>query len=123
MADAQPAGPRGRPGLVSSAASTFGTSVAVAALSLVNVLIVARALGPVGRGDVAFLTTIAYLTSQLALFGVEQANVNFASSDRGATRALATNSVLFALAFGGLAVALVAGLIAVFPSVGGQVDP
>jgi O-antigen/teichoic acid export membrane protein len=111
-----------RPSLAFSTLTTLGTSLAVAVLSLVNVLIIARALGPVGRGDVAFLTTIAYLVSQLALCGVEQANVNIASSDRTATRALATNSALLALAFGALAVAAVAGLIAIFPSVGGQVD-
>jgi O-antigen/teichoic acid export membrane protein len=47
------------PSFVSSALFTFGTQIAVAVLSLVNVLIVARALGPTGRGQIALLTTIA----------------------------------------------------------------
>ena len=73
-----------------SMASTFGTQIAIAVLSLVNVLLVARTLGPTGRGDVAFLTTIAYFTSQLALLGVSQGNVNFASSDTTSRAARAT---------------------------------
>jgi O-antigen/teichoic acid export membrane protein len=109
-----------RPALASSAFATFGTSMAVAALSLANVLIVARALGPVGRGEIAFLTTIAYLPSQLFLAGVEQANINLAGSEPETRPALATNSAILALGFGLLAAASVAGLIAAFPSVGGD---
>jgi O-antigen/teichoic acid export membrane protein len=121
MADRAETGRR-RPSLSTSALTTFGTSIAVAVLSLVNVLIVARALGPTGRGNVAFLTTIAYLISQLALLGVEQANVNLASGEPGTRRALATNSIILAVVFGVAAVAAVAGVIAVFPSVGGEAD-
>jgi O-antigen/teichoic acid export membrane protein len=109
-----------RQSLASAALATFGTSVAVAVVSLLNVLIVARALGPVGRGNVAFLTTIAYLTSQLALLGIEQANVNLASSEPKARAALATNSLIFSVVFGALAIAVLAGLIAVVPAVGGE---
>jgi O-antigen/teichoic acid export membrane protein len=116
---AEPA-PLSRPSLLSSALATFGTQLLVAILSLVNVLIVARALGPVGRGDVAFLTTIAYLTSQIALLGIGQANVNLGSSEPHTRAALASNSLLLSLVFGTLAAALVAGLIALFPAVGGE---
>lgn len=124
MAEQQPADDIGvrRPSLTSSALATFGTSLAVAVVSLINVLIVARALGPAGRGNVAFLTTIAYITSQLALLGVEQANINLASSEPKARPALATNSAVFSVVFGGLAVATLAGLIAIFPAVGGHTD-
>ena len=38
---------------------TFGTSIAIALLSFVNVFVVARSLGPTGRGEVAFLMTAA----------------------------------------------------------------
>ena len=112
--------PPRRPTLVSSAVATFGTSIGVAALSLLNVLIVARALGPVGRGDIALLTTISYLPAQLFLVGVEQANVNLASSEPEARPALATNSIILAVVFGALAIGAVAGLIAVVPSAGGD---
>ena len=58
--------------------TTYGTNLAVALLSFVSVLITARALGAVGRGDIAFLTTVAFLTAQLSTLGVAQANANFA---------------------------------------------
>lgn len=108
------------PSLLSSAAFTFGTQVAVALLSLVNVLIVARALGPAGRGQVALLTTITYLTSQISLFGVEQANVNLAGNHPKMRPMLATNSFFFSIVFGGAAIGFVSGLIAIFPVVGGS---
>jgi len=105
--------------LMSSAVFTFGTSITVAVLSLVNVLIVARTLGATGRGQVALLSAIAYLTSQISLFGVEQANVNFAGTQPELRPKLATNSFLFSIVFGGAAICFVAGLVAVFPDVGG----
>ena len=49
---------------------TYGQQVAGAALGLVNVLIVSRALGPDGRGQVAFVLTMAMLVSQLSNLGV-----------------------------------------------------
>jgi O-antigen/teichoic acid export membrane protein len=91
----------------------------VAALSLVNVLIVARTLGPSGRGQVTLLMTIAYLSSQMALFGVEQANVNFAGIRPQSRPSLATNSFVLALLFGSCAIGFLAALIAIFPGVGG----
>jgi O-antigen/teichoic acid export membrane protein len=109
-----------RPSFFSAAASTYATNVAVAVLSLVNVVIVARTLGPTGRGGVAFLTAIAWFTSNMATFGIQEANANLAGAEPGSRRSLATNSVLLALFFGlGAAVFLVA-LIAVFPGVAGD---
>ena len=49
----------------SAAAATFATNMVAAALSLANVLITARQLGPSGRGELAFLTTVAMLTAAL----------------------------------------------------------
>ncbi|WP_131786256.1 oligosaccharide flippase family protein [Protofrankia symbiont of Coriaria ruscifolia] len=112
-------GPR-HPTFVSSALATWGTQLVVAVLSLANVLIVARTLGATGRGDVAFLTVIAYVVSQLSLLGVEQANVNFASAEPELRPALATNSVLLALLLGTIAAGAVSGLIAIFPRIGGH---
>jgi O-antigen/teichoic acid export membrane protein len=112
-----------RPPLAVSALGTYGTNLAVAVLSFTNVLVVARSLGPTGRGDVAFLTTIAFLSAALATFGVHQANVNFAGRRPTLRPSLATNSLLLALILGGLAIATVAGLVALFPGVGGGVDP
>jgi O-antigen/teichoic acid export membrane protein len=97
---------------------TYGANVGVAALSLVNVLIVARALGPEGRGEVVFLTTVAVLTSALATLGVQQGIVNLASADPQLRRSLATNALVLAGVFGVIAMVCVGALIAVFPAVG-----
>jgi O-antigen/teichoic acid export membrane protein len=110
------------PSFTRSAALTYGSQLAGAFLSLFSVLIVARALGADGRGHVAFVTAITFLTANLVTLGVQEANGNFAASNPLARRALATNSVLLSLALGlGAALAL-SGLIAVFPAVGGETD-
>ncbi|MGH2763802.1 MAG: oligosaccharide flippase family protein [Thermoleophilaceae bacterium] len=101
---------------------TYATYVAVALLSLVNVLVIARALGPTGRGDVAFLTTIGGLTTQMSLMGFEQAAMNFAGRDPRLTPALASTSLLLAGALGATAAGVVALLVALFPGVAGDAD-
>lgn len=111
-----------RPRLRRSFTLTYAASVLAAALSLVNALIVARALGPAGRGEVTFLTTMAMITSQLSSLGVEEAAGNIAGARAHARPALATNALVLSFVFGMLAVAVVAVLIAIFPAVGGDVS-
>lgn len=111
--------PAQRPSFLTSALATYATNVAVAALSLVNVLITAWALGAAGRGEVAFLTTVSYLTSQLASMGIHQAGVNFAGREPKLTPALVGTSVALSAALGGAAVAIVAAAVAIVPAVGG----
>jgi O-antigen/teichoic acid export membrane protein len=108
-----------RPSFSAAAALMYGTNVAVAVLSLANVLITARILGPSGRGDIALLTTIAMLTANLSAFGIHEANANIGGAEPERRRALATNSVLVALVFGGIAAGVVALLVGAFPSLGG----
>jgi O-antigen/teichoic acid export membrane protein len=93
--------------------------VAVAGLSFASVLITSRALGADGRGEVAFLTTIAYLTAQLATLGIPQANVNLAGREPHRSPRLAGTSVVLAGALGAAAAGIVALLITVFPAAGG----
>jgi O-antigen/teichoic acid export membrane protein len=112
-----------RPSFARSAALTYGSQVTAAFLGLLNVLIIARALGPEGRGSVAFLTAIAWLTASLATLGVQEANANLAAAEPRTRRALATNSVLFALGLGGAMFAALYALIAIFPGVAGESEP
>ena len=121
-ASEQPPGPE-RPRFAAAALTTLATRMAVAALSFASILIVARTLGPTGRGEVALLTTIAMVSSQLARLGVEEANINVAGTEPANRPALATNSVVLALAAGGGCAGLLAAVIAVFPAVGGGADP
>lgn len=122
MPDRSPdAAPRSSP--VRAAALTYGANVAGAVLSLLSVLIIARALGAEGRGNVAYLTALAWFTASMATVGLQEANANFAASDPAARRALATNSVVLSLVFGGAAIAILAALTAVVPAVAGEADP
>jgi O-antigen/teichoic acid export membrane protein/O-antigen ligase len=107
--------------LIRAALGSFGTNVLTAVLSLVQVLIVARVLGPSGRGQVAFLIAVATLTGQLASLGMQEANVNLAASDPSLRRSLATNSLIASLMLGTAGALVVAALVQVVPAVGGHV--
>ncbi len=110
----------GPPRFASADLATYGTRLAVAALSFGSILIVARSLGPEGRGEVALLTAIATLSSQLAVLGVDEANVNMASTDESRRPSLASNSIILAALFGGLAIAVLVPLFELFPGIGGD---
>src|SRR5215208_3395499 len=112
-----------RKSFTATAAATFGTNVGVAVISLLNVLITARILGPGGRGELALLTTITILTASLAAFGLYEANANIGAREPGKRGALAANSLVLALGLGGAAAVLVAALVVVFPALGGGTDP
>ncbi|MGI9658217.1 MAG: oligosaccharide flippase family protein [Gaiellaceae bacterium] len=105
-----------------AAMATYGTHVAVSVLSLVSVLIVARVLGASGRGEVAFLITIATLSSQFALLGIPDANGNLASARPELRPQLATNSLFFAAIFGVGAAAIVGALADLIPGLTGELD-
>jgi O-antigen/teichoic acid export membrane protein len=113
---------RGRPGFARSATTTYLTNLAVAVISLANVIITARYLGATGRGDIALLTTVSGLTSTIALLGVEQATVNIAGRNPGVRPALATNALILAAGLGTLGSLLLAGLLVALPGLRGDVD-
>lgn len=109
-----------RPPFGRSATLTFGTNLAVASLSLVSVLITSRVLGAEGRGQIAFLTTVGFLTAQLSTIGVQEAIVNLAGRRPALSSTLAGNSLVLSLVFGGAAAAAVALLFAAVPAAGGE---
>lgn len=110
---------RDRPPLLRAAATTYATRVTFAVLSFVSVLITARVLGAEGRGGVAFVMTLGYITSQLATFGIFQADANLAAREPHLTRSLAGTSVGLSALFGLTAAAVVGLLIVAFPAIGG----
>ena len=110
--------PPSRPAFLPAVLTTYATTVGIAVLSFGSVLITARVLGASGRGSVAFLTTMAFLTSQLATLGIFQADANFAAREPHLTRSLAGTSVVLSALFGWSAGGLVALLVVIFPAVG-----
>jgi O-antigen/teichoic acid export membrane protein len=114
---------RPRASFSASVFMTYGANMGVAFLSLANVLLVARALGPTGRGTVTFLTTIAMMTSQLGSLGIEEASANLAGKRPHLRAVVAGNALVLAVVLGTLAAGVVALLMGVFPAVGGGTDP
>jgi O-antigen/teichoic acid export membrane protein len=108
---------------VRSATSTYATNIGVALFSFVSVLITARVLGADGRGSIAFLTTVAFLTSQVATLGIFQADANFAAREPRLTPSLAGTSAAMAAIFGLVGAVVVALIIAIFPAAGAGSAP
>jgi O-antigen/teichoic acid export membrane protein len=108
--------------LVHAAVGTYMANLGVALLSLVNVLVVARALGPAGRGDVAFLIAVALVSGHLVSLSLHESNANLGAGEPGLRPPLATNSLLFAFGLGAVAAVVVVLLTAIVPPVGGEVD-
>ena len=75
----------------SAALLTYGTNLSVSVLSLANVLIVSRVLGPGARGEVAFLITVATMSAQIGGLSVQEANANIGGSEPQARARLATS--------------------------------
>jgi len=66
----------------------------------VGMLLVTRALGPSGRGTVAFLTVTALITAWIARLGVTEATVVFAARRSEERPTLLANSLSFSTVAG-----------------------
>jgi O-antigen/teichoic acid export membrane protein len=75
----------------------------------VAVLIVARALGPAGRGTVAFITVTALVVAHVAGLGVGEATTVFSAQRPARRPVLLSNLLLFFLGSGALAATLAFG--------------
>ena len=111
-----------RPSMALSVLQTYGATLAGAILGLANALVIARTLGPTGRGEVVFLTALAWMAASLSTLGVQEANSNLAGAEPRLRGSLATNSILMAAIFGVVAATFLTALIAIFPGVGGESD-
>ena len=82
----------------------------------VGLLLVTRALGPSGRGTVAFLTVTALVTAWIARLGVTEATVVFAARRPELRRALLSNSLTFSTLAGLAGAAVVCGTLWLVPA-------
>jgi O-antigen/teichoic acid export membrane protein len=82
----------------------------------VGLLLVTRALGPSGRGSVAFLTVTALVTAWIARLGVTEATVVFAAQRPRSRSALLTNSLTFSSLMGLAGAAVVCGTLWLVPA-------
>jgi O-antigen/teichoic acid export membrane protein len=77
----------------------------------VAVLMLARALGPTGRGTIAFITVTALVVARIAAFGITEATIVFSARRRDDRGALLSNMVVFMLGSALLAGALACGVL------------
>jgi O-antigen/teichoic acid export membrane protein len=83
---------------------------AIIVFGLAQSVIVARALGPSGRGSVAVAVSLVTLLTQIGSLGLITANTYFSARDRSTLGAIATNSLwasaLLGVALAGMALAV-----------------
>jgi O-antigen/teichoic acid export membrane protein len=84
---------------------------------LIAMLLIARALGPSGRGTIAFITVTSMLLAWIARLGVSEATVVFAAQRPRARPVLLTNILLFAATAGAFGAALACAALVLAPSV------
>jgi O-antigen/teichoic acid export membrane protein len=77
----------------------------------VAVLMLARALGPTGRGTIAFITVTALVVARVAAFGVTEATIVFSARRRDERGALLANMVVFMLGSALIVGALACGVL------------
>lgn len=97
--------------LVRNIASTLVTRVAVMLVALLSSVLLARVLGPEGRGVFALILLLPSLATSLGLLGFEQANAVYAGLEPRGRRSLVWQSATVAAGVGG---ALAAVAIAYF---------
>jgi len=103
-------------------AATLAARVAVLVLALASSVILARMLGPEGRGVFASVLLLPELARSLGLLGFEQANAVYAGLAPRAGRALVWHSVVIAAAMGVLLAGGIGGyLVLGGPGAGGLV--
>lgn len=113
-ADAPPA-PTPRKAGGKAALSTYASYIGVSLFGLGNVLLISRVLGPVGRGEVTFLMTVAGISGYLFNLSVQEANANLSGLKAHLRPALGTNSIVLSLILGALAAAVAVLALAYAP--------
>jgi len=83
-------------------AETFATKLALIGISLITSVIVARTLGPEGRGIYAVATAISAIGVQLGNLGLHASNTYYVARDRKLLPELVSNTLLASFGFGGI---------------------
>ncbi len=100
--------------LAGSSLLLLGARIAGNAGFFVAVLILARSLGPTGRGTIAFLTVVALVLAHVVTLGVTSATLVFAAQRPGERPSMLVNLVLFTSVVGATAAIAVVGVLLVF---------
>lgn len=83
-------------------AATLSTRVAVVCIGVLSTIVLARLLGPAGRGLFATAATVAAIGMQIGNLGLHSSNTFYAARERTLLPRLVANSVLVSLGTGSL---------------------
>ena len=100
---------------VRKVAETFAARIVLIGIGLVTSVLVARILGPSGRGFYAAAAAVTAIGVQFGNLGLHASNTYYVAQDRESSPVLIGNSLLVALGIGGAGAALAWGVFRVFP--------
>lgn len=86
--------------LVKKSGITFGTKVASACLNLISGIILARVLGPSGKGIYTMVILIPTMIVMFGNMGIADANIYFVGKNKYSLRDVTSNSLISAILFG-----------------------
>lgn len=93
-----------------NSAITFSSQILIFALGLITSIILARTLGPTGRGIYALIILIPTVMLRLGSLGIEAANVYFTGSKRYQIKDIISNSLLSSILLGLVLISLFWGI-------------
>jgi O-antigen/teichoic acid export membrane protein len=99
------------------AAETLATRVVLIGIGLTTTVLVARILGPEGRGLYAVAITIGAIGVQFGNLGLHASNTYYVARDRALLPTLVGNTLSISFVFGGFGAACVWGIFALWPGV------
>jgi len=102
--------------LVSKVAQTFATRILLIGIGLTTSAIVARILGPEGRGVYVVASTIGAIGVQFGNLGLHSSNTYYIAKDRNLLPALLGNTLAVSFGFGGFGAALAWVVFSLWPS-------
>ena len=103
--------------LVQKILETFSTRILLILFSLVTSVIIARSLGPEGRGLYALAMTIGILGVQFTNMGLHSSNTFYVARDPNLLSPLMGNSLLISFSMGGLCAVIVGLIFHAFPEI------
>lgn len=97
-------------GISKNSAITFSSQILIFALGIITSIILARVLGPTGKGIYALIILIPTIMLKLGSLGIEAANVYFTGSKKYEVRDIVSNSFISAFSLGIILIFLFLGL-------------
>lgn len=102
---------------VQKVAETFAARIALIAMGLVTGVLIARSLGPEGRGIQVVIGTVTAVGIQFGNLGLHSSNTYYVAKEPRLLGTLVANSLLVALGLGGLGAGVAWLVVGAFPGI------